>query len=68
LRFWWDFTWRWPLLTLIPLIPIAIAVALLRPAPETTNRLAFWVSWPITIWAQVAALRRVLARHEKDTR
>ncbi|MDD5655629.1 MAG: hypothetical protein PHF00_00035 [Elusimicrobia bacterium] len=60
LRLWWSFSWRWPLYALIPLVPIALTVAVIKPPPEVANRLAFWVTWPITIWAQVAALKRLL--------
>ena len=60
LRLWWSFTWRWPLLILIPLLPIAIVVALVKPAPETALRLARWVAWPLTFWAQITACRQLL--------
>lgn len=59
-RLWWSFSWRWPLLALIPLVPIAIVVALIKPPPEITNRLAFWVSWPITFWAQMMVFKQLL--------
>jgi len=59
-RLWWSFSWRWPLLALIPLVPIALAVALIKPPATATEKLAFWVAWPISFWAQILAFRRLL--------
>lgn|GEM_PF-4738281 len=66
LRLWWSFSWRWPLLMLIPLAPIAISVALFKPAPEIANALAKWVAWPLAFGAQIWAFRQLLRVDYKD--
>jgi hypothetical protein len=45
---------------LMPLVPIAIVVALCKPAPATANALAKWVAWPLVLWAQITAFRQLL--------
>ena len=60
LRFWWAFTWRWPLLMLIALLPIALLLALVKPGPQAVMAVVAWVTWPIAAWAQIDAFRRLL--------
>jgi hypothetical protein len=69
-RLWWSFTWRWPLLMLIPLVPAALAAgvwaAFAKPAAEAVQCVAALLSWPIVVWAQIAAFRRLLRVDYKD--
>jgi hypothetical protein len=60
LRLWWSFSWRWPLVMLVPLVPIAILVAITKPAPETALHLARAVAWPLAFGAQIWVFRRLL--------
>ena len=66
LRLWWSFTWRWPLVMLVGLLPVAILVALLKPAPELALQLARAVAWPLAFGAQIWVFRQLLRLDYKD--
>ena len=51
LRVWWAFTWRLPVLILIPFSPIAVAVFLLKPSPDAAMRVIGWAAWPMVVFA-----------------
>jgi hypothetical protein len=65
---WWAFTWRWPLLFLVPFVPLAIVLGAARAAgmvhPSTVVAVASWVTWPFLAWAQIAAMRQILSKWE----
>jgi len=60
LRLWWSFSWRWPLLMLAALAPIAVIVALIKPAPGAILSLAHALAWPLALGAQIVAFRLLL--------
>ena len=66
LRLWWSFSWRWPLIMLVPLIPVTIIVAMLKMEPESANALARWAAWPLVFGAQLVAFRQLLRIDYKD--
>ena len=67
LRLWWSFTWRWPLYLLVPLVPIAMLIAL-ATSPERAISLVMPLGWPLVIGAQVFTFRRLLRLEYKGFR
>ncbi|MCX5797133.1 MAG: hypothetical protein NTY77_16705 [Elusimicrobia bacterium] len=66
LRLWWSFTWRWPLVMLVPLVPVAILVAVFKPEQATALFLARAVAWPLAFGAQIWVFRQLLRVDYKD--
>ena len=59
-RAWWSFTWRWPVLMLVPLIPVSLLMAVVKPSVTFMSYFLPIFTWTIMIWAQLEAMRRVL--------
>ena len=66
LRVWWAFTWRWPVLMLVPLLPLALGVYVVKPSPAAAMNMIAWATWPMLFWAQIESLRRLLRLDFKD--